>query len=155
MAAKPLTREAYPRNPVSVNPDFVPHTLFLMYYYYIPEPPYFLFIAGLFAGLASGFAFEKTLKMLVNDWSKNRSSRTLANLKGTQLFTPFLGISGGVCIFLSSGVEIFGVPKLLSYVISLPLTVFIGWLVWYQLGQVLKQLEKGGSKALDLDSFEE
>lgn len=122
--------------------------------YYFPEPPYFFLIAGLLASLASGVAFEKTLKQLVGEWAKNRSTRTLVNLQGFPLFLPFLGMSGGVCIFLASGLEIFGFPKLLSYAIALPLTGLTGWLVWFQLGKVLLQLEQGGSKALDLDAFE-
>ncbi|MGG6296909.1 hypothetical protein ACQ4M4_21145 [Leptolyngbya sp. AN02str] len=122
-----------------------------MYLYY--SPPYILLIAGLLAGITSGLAFEATLKLAVSDWSKNRSTRTLANLKGMQLLMPFLGICGGVCFFLAAGLEIFGFPTWLGYAIALPLTLFIGLLIWTQLAQVLRQLEKGGSQALDLDSF--
>jgi len=121
--------------------------------YYFPEPPYFLMSAGLLAGMASGLAFEATLKQAVQLWSKNRSSRTLSNLKGLQLQLPFLGMSGGICIFLASGMEIFGFQKLLSYVLALPLTLLTAWLVWTQLGKVLIELQRGGSQALDLDSF--
>ena len=122
--------------------------------YYFPEPPYFLMTAGLLAGMASGLAFEATLKQAVQLWSKNRSTRTLATLKGMQLSLPFLGMAGGICVFLASGMEIFGFPKLLSYEIALPLTVLTGWLVWRQLSKLLIELERGGSQALDLDSFE-
>ncbi|WP_293127545.1 hypothetical protein [Microcoleus sp. bin38.metabat.b11b12b14.051] len=122
--------------------------------YYFPEPPYFLMTAGLLAGMASGLAFEATLKQAVQLWSKNRSSRTLSNLKGLQLQLPFLGMSGGICIFLASGMEIFGFPKLLSYALALPLTLLTAWLVWTQLGKLLIELQRGGSQALDLDSFE-
>lgn len=121
--------------------------------YYFPEPPYFLLLAGLLAGVTSGLAFEATLKQSVKEWSKNRSTRILANLQGSQLLLPFLGMAGGVCIFLASGLEIFGFPKLLTYAIALPLTVATAWLVWSQLGKLLIQLERGGSKALDLDSM--
>jgi hypothetical protein len=38
--------------------------------YNFPEPPYFLLIAGLFAGITSGAAFEATLKQKVQEWSK-------------------------------------------------------------------------------------
>jgi len=51
-----------------------------LFVYYFPEPPYFLMSAGLLAGMASGVAFEATLKQAVQQWSKNRSTRTLANL---------------------------------------------------------------------------
>lgn len=119
----------------------------------IQDPPYFLLVAGMLAGLTSGLAFEATLKELVQEWARTRSSRILANLQGVQLQLPFLGICIGVCVFLGSGLEIFGFPTWLSYAISIPLTIFMGWLVWYQLGKLLMQLNKGGSKALDLDSF--
>lgn len=121
--------------------------------YYFPDPPYFLLIAGLFIGITSGLAFEGTLKQKVYEWSKNRSSRTLAEMQGSQLQLPFLGISGGVCVFLAAGLEIFGFPGWMSYGLSLPLTIFMSYLVWSQLGNVLVQLERGGSKALDLDDI--
>lgn len=122
-----------------------------MPYYY--NPPYFLLVAGLFAGIASGLAFDATLRQAVKEWSNNRSTRTLANLHGLTLRLPFLGICGGVCVFLASGVQIFGFPPKLAYAIAIPLTVLTALLVWSQLGKILIQLEKGGSKALDLDSF--
>ena len=121
--------------------------------YYFPDPPYFLLIAGLLAAISSGLAFEATLKQKVQEWSKNRSTRTLAQMQGSQLLLPFLGMAGGICVFLSAGLEVFGFPWWLSYLISLPLTVFIGLLVWAQLGNLLLQLERGGSRSLDLDSW--
>ena len=122
--------------------------------YSLPEPPYFLLVVGLFAGITCGVAFEAALKEKVQEWSKNRSTRNLAQMRGNELFIPFVGICVGICVFLSAGLEIFTLPMSLGYAISIPLTLFIGWLIWSQLGNVLSQLEKGGSKALDLDSFE-
>jgi hypothetical protein len=122
--------------------------------YNIPEPPYFLLIFGLFAGVTSGAAFEAILKQKVQEWSQNRSTRTLAQMRGFHLFLPFLGISAGICVFLAAGLEIFGFPPVLSYSVSLPLTLFIAVLVWSQLGKLLMQLERGGSKVIDLDAFD-
>lgn len=122
--------------------------------YNLPEPPYVLLVFSLFAGITCGAAFEASLKQKVAEWSKNRSRNTLAQIQGIQLLLPFLGISVGICFFLSSGLEIFGFPAFLSYGISLLLTLFTSFLVWSQLSKVLLQLERGGSKALDLDSFE-
>jgi len=120
---------------------------------YYSSPPYFLLFAGLLAGITSGIAFKTTLEQAVQEWSRNRSTRTVANLQGIQLLVPFVGIAIGACVFLSSGLEIFGFPTWLAYAIALPLTAFISLLVWYQLSSILVQLEKGGSKALDLDLF--
>ncbi|MGB5963768.1 MAG: hypothetical protein WBG73_24235 [Coleofasciculaceae cyanobacterium] len=122
--------------------------------YNYPSPPYLLLFFGLFAGLTCGLAFEATLRQKVQEWSKKRSTRTLAQMKGLQLLMPFLGITVGIAVFLASGLEIFGFPTWLCYAISLPLTLIISSLVWSQLSKLLGQLERGGSKALDLDAFE-
>lgn len=119
----------------------------------LPEPPYFFLFAGLLAGLTSGLAFKATLEQFVREWAKTRSTRTLASLQGMQLQLPFLGISVGVCVFLASGLEVFGFPASLAYTVSIILTVLIALLVWSQLGKLLIQLERGGSRALDLDSL--
>ncbi|HEY9728311.1 MAG TPA: hypothetical protein V6D50_17810 [Chroococcales cyanobacterium] len=122
--------------------------------YSFPDPPYFLLFAGLFVGMTCGVAFEAILKQKVQEWSKNRSTRTLAQMKGFQLLIPFLGIAVGICVFLSAGLEVFGLPAVLSYFASISLTIFTAFLVWSQLGKLLLQLERGGSKAIDLDAFE-
>jgi hypothetical protein len=122
--------------------------------YYFPDPPYVLLAFGLFVSLTSGLSFDSVLKLSVKDWSKNRSTRKLANIRGLQLLLPFVGIAIGSCVFLGAGMEIFGFPTKLAYAISLPMTVLIGWLVWWQLGKILAELDRGGSAALDLDSFE-
>jgi uncharacterized membrane protein len=120
-------------------------------YYIISDPPYVLLIAGLFASLASGVAFDAVLKQSVREWSKNRSAKTLVALQGMPLLLPFLGICAGVCVFLASGLQIFIFSAKIGYGIALPMTILIGWLVWTQLGKILIQLEQGGSRALDLD----
>jgi hypothetical protein len=54
---------------------------------------------------------------------------------------------------LSSGLEIFLGSAWISYVIAVPITIFIAALVWRQLDSLLQQLKVGGSKAIDLDVF--
>lgn len=122
--------------------------------YYLPEPPYFLLIFGFLVGITCGSAFEATLKEKVNTWSKDSTIANLEKIQGTDLLLPFLGICIGICVFLSSGLEVFLMNPWIAYAIALPMTIFIGVLVWSQLGKLLLQLQKGGSKALDLDAFE-
>lgn len=117
------------------------------------NPPYVLLVVGLLIAITSGSAFEATLKQSVGAWAKSRSTRILATMRGPQLLLPFLGISVGVCLFLGSGVQIFGFPGAIAYALALPLTLLTSLLVWYQLGKILVQIEQGGSKALDLDSL--
>ncbi|MGF1480970.1 MAG: hypothetical protein ACFB4I_16045 [Cyanophyceae cyanobacterium] len=125
-----------------------------MYYYYLPEPPYILLVVGLLAAIASGAAFEATLKQKVQEWAKSPYDPAIDKLKSLELRVPFLGICGGVCVFLAAGLEVFSIVRWLSYAVSLPLTLLIGYLVWSQLGKLLKLLHQGGSQAIDLDAFE-
>jgi hypothetical protein len=121
-----------------------------MYYY---DPPYFLVLAGLFVAFACGSAFYTTLVRSTQEWSKQRSSRLLASLQGTQLLLPFFGVSVGSCVFLASSLQIFSLSASFSYILSLLMTLLVNGLVWAQLQKLLVQLEQGGSKALDLDSL--
>jgi hypothetical protein len=124
-----------------------------MIYYYIPQPPYFLVAIGLFISITCGLCFQHNLKAKVYAWSKNPAKYQLDRIQDTGLTIPFWGICLGICVFLAAGLEIFNVEPLIAYFIALPLTIFTGALIWSQLADVLKQLEKGGSKALDLDVF--
>jgi hypothetical protein len=122
--------------------------------YYFPDPPYFLLVVGLLSALTSGAAFAGTLKQILQKWSSDRSVGTNARLRTGQLLVPFIGISAGVCMFLSSGLEVFGFPAWLSYAVAVPLTLLIGLLVWFQLGSMFALVErKGFDAALDLDSW--
>ncbi len=123
------------------------------YSYYLPEPPLFLVFAGLFIGVTCGVAFEATLKEVVNTWYKTPNRKELDLLTANSLKLPFLGICLGICIFLASGLDIFILNGWIAYAIALPMTIFICGLVWTQLGKVLEQLQRGGSRAIDLDAF--
>ena len=120
-----------------------------MYY----NPPYILCLAGFLAAITSGLAFSATLQQSIQSWADGLSSDSLANLQRLNLSVPFLGICGGTCVFLASGIEIFGLPTRLAYAMGISLTLFIGLLIWSQLSKNLTLLEQGGSKALDLDNF--
>jgi hypothetical protein len=119
--------------------------------FYISEPPYFLLVAGLLMALTSGAAFSATLKQIVHKWSSARAAAAIAKLPTGQLVVPFLGISAGVCMFLSSGLEIFGFTAMLSYVVAGSLTLLIGLLVWVQLSSMLALVEKEGFQAINID----
>ncbi|MFW6358660.1 MAG: hypothetical protein ACOC0N_05530 [Chroococcales cyanobacterium] len=115
-----------------------------------PQPPWVLIVVGLFAGITCGLAFEATLKEEVRQWSQTSKEPK----QGIFMLIPFLGICLGVCLFLAAGLETFGFTTKWSYVVALPLTLFMGFLIWSQLGKLLQQLQRGGSRAIDLDAFE-
>jgi uncharacterized protein (DUF2062 family) len=124
--------------------------------FYSSTPPYFLLVAGLFVALTSGAAFSGTLKDLLKKWSSDRTTDadTIAKIRTGQLIFPFLGMAVGVCVFLASGIEIFGFPVMMSYAFAVPLTLLTGWLVWYQLGSMFALAEREGFQAFNLDSWQ-
>ncbi|YAF94981.1 MAG: hypothetical protein AB3A66_20715 [Nodularia sp. CChRGM 3473] len=121
-------------------------------YYYPAQPPYFLLIIGFLIALTSGFALSGTLKVIVQQWQKNSTEDSKSPSSLRQLFVPFLGITGGVCLFLSSGLEIFGFPSFLALAVGLPVSFLTCLLVWLQLGSMLTFAQRQGMQSLDLDS---
>ncbi|MDB9303357.1 hypothetical protein [Nodularia spumigena] len=121
-------------------------------YYYPEQPPYFLLTIGFFIALTSGLALSGTLKVIVQQWPKDSAEDTKSPSSLKQLFVPFLGITGGVSLFLSSGLEIFGFPSLLALGVGLPVSLLTCLLVWLQLGSLLTFAKRQGMQALDLDS---
>ncbi|WP_341526188.1 hypothetical protein WKK05_27050 [Nostoc sp. UHCC 0302] len=122
-------------------------------YYYSLQPPYFLLLVGFLTALTSGFALSGTLKVIVQKWPSERSENSKPRSSWKQLFVPFLGITGGICLFLSSGLEIFGFPSFLALGVGLPISLLTCLLVWIQLGSMLAFAERQGMQSLDLDSL--
>ncbi|MBC1236093.1 hypothetical protein [Nostoc sp. 2RC] len=121
-------------------------------YYFPLQPPYFLLVVGFFAALTSGIALSGTLKVIVQKWPRERSENTKPNSSLKQLFVPFLGITAGICLFMSSGLEIFGFPTLLALGVGLPISLLTCLLVWLQLGSMLNFAQSRGMQSLDLDA---
>ncbi|MEH1766269.1 hypothetical protein [Nostoc sp.] len=122
--------------------------------YYFPEqPPYFLLLVGFLTALTSGLALSGTLKLIVQKWPSQRTENTKPRSSLKQLLVPFIGITGGTCLFLSSGLEIFGFPSSLALGVGLPISLFTCLLVWLQLGSMMTFIEREGMQSLDLDSF--
>ncbi len=122
-------------------------------YYYPANPPYLLLIFGLFAALTSGVALGGTLKIIVNKWRSEGAEKSNSQLSIKQLSVPFLGITGGVVLFMCSGFEIFGFPPLLAYSVGVPVTILTSLLVWLQLGSMMSFVQRQGMQSLDLDTL--
>ncbi|UKO99772.1 hypothetical protein [Nostoc sp. UHCC 0870] len=122
-------------------------------YYYPLQPPYFILFVGLFMSVTSGVALSGTLKLIVQEWKINSTENSPSNSGLKQLLSvPFFGITVGVCLFLSSGLEIFGFPSLLALGVGLPLSLLTCLLVWFQLGSMLVFAKQQGMQSFDLDS---
>ncbi|MDJ0732746.1 MAG: hypothetical protein QNJ47_01455 [Nostocaceae cyanobacterium] len=122
-------------------------------YYYPPQSPYLLLVFGLLAAITSGAAFSGTLKLVVQKWQSEGGENSDSRLSMKQLFVPFLGIIGGIGLFLSSGLALFGFSTILAYGTGFVVTLLTSWLVWSQLGSMLAYVESQGMASLDLDSL--
>ena len=122
-------------------------------YYYPQNPPYLLLVIGFLVALTSGLALSGTLKIIVQQWREDSEENVKSKSSLRQLFVPFLGITVGVSLFLSSGLEIFGFPTLLALGIGLPVSLLTCLLVWLQLGSMLSFAQRQGMRSLDLDSL--
>ncbi|BBD67461.1 hypothetical protein NIES4072_52440 [Nostoc commune NIES-4072] len=122
-------------------------------YYFPLQPPYFLLLVGFLTALTSGLALSGTLKVIVQKWPSERTENTKPRSSLKELLVPFIGITGGTCLFLSSGLEIFGFPTSLALGVGLPISLFTCLLVWLQLGSMMTFIEREGMQSLDLDSF--
>ncbi|WP_375513152.1 hypothetical protein [uncultured Nostoc sp.] len=130
-------------------------------YYFPLQPPYFLLLVGFMTALTSGLALSGTLKVIVQKWPSDaygnpsgvRTENTKPRSSLKQLLVPFIGITGGTCLFLSSGLEIFGFPSSLALGVGLPISLFTCLLVWLQLGSMMTFIEREGMQSLDLDSM--
>lgn len=117
-----------------------------------PEPPIVLIVFGLLAGIASGVAFEASLKRTAAAWRQGRRDQTLKEMLGPNAIVPYLGICGGSCIFLAASLESFSASRWQAFLVSVPLVALGGGLIWVQMGKLLLEIQAGGSEAVDLDA---
>ncbi|MBD2606766.1 hypothetical protein H6G81_20065 [Scytonema hofmannii FACHB-248] len=122
-------------------------------YYYPLHPPYFLLAVGLFIALTSGAALSGTLTLIMQKIQLKNAESLGSRFWIKKLFVPFIGIAGGVCLFLTSGFQIFGFPPFLAYIIGVTVSLLTSVLVWLQLGSMLAFIERQGTASLDLDSM--
>jgi dolichyl-phosphate-mannose--protein O-mannosyl transferase len=121
--------------------------------YYLPQPAFLIPLLGLFIAVTCGLAFKALIQQRVYQWTRNPKILNSYKLEGSDLNITYWGICLGILIFLGGGLQIFGFGYLPAYGTSLLMTIAVSGLIWKQFGEVLLQLQEGGSKALDLDSF--
>ncbi len=116
------------------------------------QGPFFLLFAGVFMGVTSGIAFAKTFKGLVGAWLQTEE-RDPEALLGSQLWVPYVGMALGACCFLGATLQVFTFSAKIAFLLSGTVTVGGAIAVWWQLGIILRQIQRGGVGAIDLGSL--
>lgn len=119
--------------------------------YYFPQPPFLVAIFGIFIALTCGLAFQNLLDQKLRESYSNPQLENSFKLEGSILASTYWGICLGVWVFLGGGLLIFGFGIIPSYGVALLLTIFTASFIWGQIGEVLLQLQEGGSEALELE----
>ena len=123
-----------------------------MMFFDAPQGPFFLLFAGVFMGVTSGVAFAKTFKGLVGAWLQTEERDPQA-LLGSQLWVPYVGMAMGACLFLGATLQVFTFSPKIAFILSGTVTVGGAIAVWWQLGIILRQIQRGGVGAIDLGSL--
>ncbi|MEM1426512.1 MAG: hypothetical protein AAGF75_08185 [Cyanobacteria bacterium P01_H01_bin.130] len=123
-----------------------------MMFFDAPQGPFFLMFAGIFMGGTSGLAFAKTFKGLVRAWlqTEERDPKVLLE---SHLWVPYVGMAMGACLFLGAALMVFTFPVNIAFLLSGTVTVGGAIAVWWQLGIILRQIQRGGVGAIDLGSL--
>ena len=120
--------------------------------YYLPQPPFFIALLGVFIALACGSAFQNLMEQKLRESYQNPKVGTSFKLDSPQdavILGTYWGICLGIWVFLGGGLLVLGFGIIPSYGVALLLTLFTGSLVWDQIKEVLLQIKEGGSKSLD------
>ena len=124
--------------------------------YYLPQPPFFAAILGLFIAVTCGSAFWNMMEQKLRDSYKdpeNKASFKIDRIIDRALGVSYWGTCLGVWVFLGGGLQAFGFGAIPSYGVALLIAIFTAGLVWDQINDVFKQLKEGGSEAISLDDI--
>ena len=124
--------------------------------YYLPQPPFFAAIAGLFIAVTCGSAFWNMMEQKLRDSYKdpqNIKSFKIDRIVDRALGVSYWGTCLGVWVFLGGGLQAFGFGAIPSYGVALSIAIFTAGLVWDQINDVFMQLKEGGPEAINLDNI--
>lgn len=124
--------------------------------YYLPQPPFLVFLVGLFIAVSCGTVFQYGMEQKLRDSYRNPEQKTSFKLSLAQdsiLTTGYMGVCLGVWILLGGGLLVLGFGAISSFGVALLITLFTAGLVWDQIQDVFTQLQEGGSDALKLDDI--
>ncbi|MEM9770415.1 MAG: hypothetical protein AAF889_02230 [Cyanobacteria bacterium P01_D01_bin.73] len=117
-----------------------------------PQGPLIQLIIGFAVGGACGGLFAKMFRETVKTWLATEERDPNDFLKSPLRF-PFVGTAMGACVFLAATLQTFTIPAKWAFLMSGSVTAGGAIAVWWQLGVILRQVQRGGVDAIDLGSF--
>jgi hypothetical protein len=121
--------------------------------YYVNPPVYTLIMVTNFFAIAFGFIFKDILEYQVSEWNTKRQSQSQINYKTPNLIVAYLGLCISLLVFVGASLSVFCSIYWIAYGLSAIVVLPTALLVWVQLGSMLILLVRGGSEAVDIDSY--
>lgn len=116
------------------------------------QPPYALIGIGFLIALLCGLTFARQIQERLDLWQQDRLP--LLPLARPNIVIPYAGVLLGTTLFVGSGLQVFGFAAGSSLLVALLLTLLTGAGLWYQLGRLMEQVERGNFAAVDFDNFD-
>lgn len=106
-----------------------------------------------FLAIANGFIFKDGLEYQVDRWDRNRQTQAKIEYRRPHLIFAYIWLSFFLFCFVAACLSVFKIGLLLSVLLGAVVVFPMAILIWIQLGAMLALLAKGGSKAIDIDSY--
>ena len=121
--------------------------------HYVNPPVYTLIMVTNFFAIAFGFIFKDILEYQVSEWNTKRQSQSQINYKTPNLIVAYLGLCISLLVFVGASLSVFCSIYWIAYGLSAIVVLPTALLIWVQLGSMLILLVRGGSEAVDIDSY--
>jgi hypothetical protein len=121
--------------------------------HYVNPPVYTLIMVTNFFAIAFGFIFKDMLEYQVSEWNTKRQSQSQINYKTPNLIVAYLGLCISLLVFVGASLSVFCSIYWIAYGLSAIVVLPTALLIWVQLGSMLILLVRGGSEAVDIDSY--
>lgn len=106
-----------------------------------------------FLAIANGFIFKDSLEYQVERWNRNRATQTAIEYQRPHLIFAYLCLTFFLFCFVAACLSVFQIGYLLAIGLGAAVVLPLALLIWVQLGSMLALLVKGGSRAIDIDTF--
>lgn len=120
---------------------------------FVNPPVYTLIMVTNFFAIAFGFIFKDMLEYQVSQWNTNRQSQQGINYSTPNIIVAYLGLCLSLLIFVAASLWVFCAINWIAFGLAAIVVIPTALLVWLQLGSMLALLAKGGSEAMDIDSY--
>lgn len=120
---------------------------------FVNPPVYTLIMVTNFFAIAFGFIFKDMLEYQVGQWNTNRQSQERINYSTPNIIVAYLGLCLSLLAFVAASLWVFCAIELIAFGLAAIVVIPTALLVWLQLGSMLALLAKGGSEAMDIDSY--